>query len=50
MSNNPAKIRALKKAGLDVTARVALEIPPTAAATHYLRTKKEKMGHLLEVV
>jgi 3,4-dihydroxy 2-butanone 4-phosphate synthase/GTP cyclohydrolase II len=50
MSNNPAKIRALKDAGLKVTARVPLEIPPTAAALHYLRTKKEKMGHLLESV
>jgi 3,4-dihydroxy 2-butanone 4-phosphate synthase/GTP cyclohydrolase II len=50
MSNNPAKIRALEDAGLKVTARVPLEIPPTAAALHYLRTKKEKMGHLLESV
>jgi GTP cyclohydrolase II len=50
MSNNPAKIRALEDAGLKVTARVPLEIPPTPAAFHYLRTKKEKMGHLLESV
>ncbi|MGH9871565.1 MAG: GTP cyclohydrolase II [Pyrinomonadaceae bacterium] len=50
MSNNPAKIRALEDAGLRVSARVALEVPPTAAALHYLRTKKEKMGHLLEAV
>ena len=50
MSNNPAKIRALEKSGLEVTARVALEVPPTAAALRYLRTKKEKMGHLLEAV
>ena len=50
MSNNPAKIRALQDAGLKVTARVPLEIPPTAATLRYLRTKKEKMGHLLESV
>ena len=50
MSNNPIKIRALENSGLTVTARIALEIPPTPAAFHYLRTKKEKMGHLLEAV
>lgn len=50
LSNNPEKIRALKAAGLEVVARVALELPPTDAASNYLRTKKEKMGHLLEMV
>jgi len=50
MSNNPAKIRALEDSGLTVAARIALEIPPNAAAFHYLLTKKEKMGHLLEAV
>jgi GTP cyclohydrolase II len=50
MSNNPAKIRALEDAGLKVIARVPLEIPPTPATMHYLRTKKEQMGHLLESV
>jgi 3,4-dihydroxy 2-butanone 4-phosphate synthase/GTP cyclohydrolase II len=50
LSNNPQKIRALKASGLDVVARVALELPPTDAAANYLRTKKEQMGHLLEMV
>jgi 3,4-dihydroxy 2-butanone 4-phosphate synthase/GTP cyclohydrolase II len=50
MSNNPAKIRALEQSGLSVVARVGLEVPPTDAASHYLRTKKERMGHLLEMV
>jgi 3,4-dihydroxy 2-butanone 4-phosphate synthase/GTP cyclohydrolase II len=50
MSNNPAKIRALVQSGLSVVARVGLEVPPTDAASHYLRTKKERMGHLLEMV
>ena len=50
MSNNPAKIRALDQSGLSVVARVGLEVPPTDAASHYLRTKKERMGHLLEMV
>lgn len=50
LSNNPEKIRALKAAGLEVVARVALESAPTDAAANYLRTKKEKLGHLLEMV
>jgi GTP cyclohydrolase II len=50
MSNNPAKIRALGQCGLNVVARVCLEVTPTDAASHYLRTKKERMGHLLEMV
>ncbi|HYJ46397.1 MAG TPA: GTP cyclohydrolase II RibA, partial [Pyrinomonadaceae bacterium] len=50
MSNNPLKIRALTESGLSVDARVSLEVPPTEAASHYLRTKKERMGHLLELV
>jgi len=48
MSNNPLKLRAMEEAGLRVVERVALEVEPTDAAVHYLRTKKEKMGHLLE--
>ncbi|MER3426485.1 MAG: GTP cyclohydrolase II [Pyrinomonas sp.] len=48
MSNNPAKIRALRRAGLEVVERVPLEVEPHEAAMHYLRTKKHKMGHLLE--
>ena len=50
MSNNPEKIRALEKMGLHVVERVSLVTPPMAAARSYLRTKKEKMGHLLELV
>jgi 3,4-dihydroxy 2-butanone 4-phosphate synthase / GTP cyclohydrolase II len=50
MSNNPVKIQALSQSGLNVLARVCLEVAPTDAASHYLRTKKERMGHLLEMV
>lgn len=50
MSNNPEKFRALKEMGLKVVERVSLETSPTDAARNYLRTKKERMGHLLEVV
>ena len=48
MSNNPLKLRAMEEAGLRVVERVALEVEPADAAMHYLRTKKEKMGHLLD--
>lgn len=50
MSNNPEKIRALEEMGLKVVERVSLVTPPSDAARSYLRTKKEKMGHLLELV
>src|SRR5947199_3174750 len=47
LSNNPLKLRALEEAGLSVVERVSLEVEPPDAAVHYLRTKKEKLGHLL---
>ncbi len=48
MSNNPAKIKAMEQYGLRIIERVAIEVSPTEAAMHYMRTKKERMGHLLE--
>ncbi|HVF45160.1 MAG TPA: GTP cyclohydrolase II [Pyrinomonadaceae bacterium] len=48
MSNNPLKLRAMEEAGLRVVERVALEVEPAEASVHYLRTKKLRMGHLLE--
>ena len=48
MSNNPLKLRAMEEAGLRVIGRVPLEVEPADAAMHYLRTKKRKLGHLLE--
>lgn len=48
MSNNPDKIEALEQAGLKVVERVPIEVKAEEAAAHYLRTKKEKMGHLLD--
>ena len=50
MSNNPEKMLTLEEMGLEVVERVSLVIPPPAAARGYLRTKKEKLGHLLELV
>lgn len=48
MSNNPDKMRALEDAGLQVVERVPIEVESKEPAAHYMRTKKEKMGHLLE--
>jgi len=47
MTNNPKKIRGLEGYGLEVVERVAIEMPHKPENTRYLRTKKEKMGHLL---
>ena len=48
MSNNPDKLRALEKAGLRIVERIPIEVPTGLSAAHYLRTKKEKLGHLLK--
>ena len=50
MSNNPDKLKSLEQMGLKVVERVSLKVPSTDAAKNYLRTKKERMGHLLELV
>ncbi len=50
LSNNPAKVDALRAAGIDVIERVPIEIIPHAKTIGYLKTKKEKMGHLLETL
>lgn len=47
MSNNPAKIHALEQAGVEVIERVALKIEPHDGFANYLKTKKERMGHLI---
>jgi 3,4-dihydroxy 2-butanone 4-phosphate synthase/GTP cyclohydrolase II len=50
MSNNPDKIEALEKAGLQVIERVPIEVESKEPAAHYLRTKREKLGHLLKIL
>jgi 3,4-dihydroxy 2-butanone 4-phosphate synthase/GTP cyclohydrolase II len=47
LTNNPKKIIGLEGYGLKVTRRMPIEIAPTPTSRRYLRTKKEKMGHLL---
>jgi 3,4-dihydroxy 2-butanone 4-phosphate synthase/GTP cyclohydrolase II len=48
MTNNPAKYGGLEGYGLEMVERVPLESVPNPENIHYLRTKREKMGHLLE--
>jgi GTP cyclohydrolase II len=46
LSNNPDKVAALEKAGIKVVERVPCEVEPHSYSENYLKTKKEKMGHL----
>ena len=50
MSNNPAKVEAVERAGIRVVQRVPCIAAPLDSTESYLRTKKTKMGHLLEEV
>ena len=47
MTNNPRKIVGLEGYGLEIAERVPLEIGLCATNEHYMRTKQEKMGHIL---
>lgn len=49
MSNNPDKIQVLKNCGLEVTERVALSIKYHQNLTRYLKTKRDEMGHLINL-
>lgn len=46
LSNNPDKVAALEKAGVAVVERVPCEVDASPHAEDYLKTKKEKLGHL----
>ena len=48
MTNNPKKIVSIKGYGLEVVDRVPIELPPTRENADYLRTKRDKLGHLFE--
>jgi 3,4-dihydroxy 2-butanone 4-phosphate synthase/GTP cyclohydrolase II len=50
LTNNPRKFIALEAYGLTIVERVAIEVPATESSANYLRTKKEKLGHLLEKI
>jgi 3,4-dihydroxy 2-butanone 4-phosphate synthase/GTP cyclohydrolase II len=50
MTNNPRKFIGLSGYGLEIVERVPIEIPPNKVNFKYLKTKKEKMGHILDMV
>jgi 3,4-dihydroxy 2-butanone 4-phosphate synthase/GTP cyclohydrolase II len=50
MTNNPRKFVGLEGYGLEIVERVPLEVPPSEDSRRYLKTKKEKLGHLLRRV
>ncbi|MGH9459400.1 MAG: bifunctional 3,4-dihydroxy-2-butanone-4-phosphate synthase/GTP cyclohydrolase II [Thermoanaerobaculia bacterium] len=50
MTNNPAKYVAIEGYGLEIVERIPLEIEPSSETRRYLETKKNKLGHILELV
>jgi 3,4-dihydroxy 2-butanone 4-phosphate synthase/GTP cyclohydrolase II len=50
VTNNPLKYIALSGYGLEIVDRVPIEIESTCENAYYMKTKKEKMGHLLEKI
>jgi GTP cyclohydrolase II len=46
LSNNPDKVAALERAGIQVTERVPCEVAATEHTQEYLNTKRDKLGHL----
>jgi len=48
MTNNPKKLIGLQGYGIDVVERVSIEAVATKCNKSYLKTKRDKMGHLLE--
>jgi GTP cyclohydrolase II len=46
LSNNPEKVEALQRSGIKVVERVPCEVVASPHAEEYLKTKKEKLGHL----
>jgi len=49
ITNNPRKFHALRGYGLEIVERIPLQIPPRKENIRYLRAKKEKLGHLLDL-
>jgi 3,4-dihydroxy 2-butanone 4-phosphate synthase/GTP cyclohydrolase II len=47
LTNNPLKVSALEKMGIEIEARIPIVIPPQVENEFYLQTKKMRMGHLI---
>jgi len=50
ITNNPEKVAALEAAGIQVTERVSAEVEAQESFADYVRTKQEKMGHIVDAV
>ena len=50
LSNNPEKVKALERSGIQVLERISIEVQPSRSTKYYLKTKKDKLGHLLSNV
>jgi 3,4-dihydroxy 2-butanone 4-phosphate synthase/GTP cyclohydrolase II len=49
LTNNPKKVVGLEGYGMTIVERIPIEMQPNKANVRYLKTKKEKMGHLLKI-
>ena len=49
ITNNPAKFEGLEAEGVEVVERVRLDLAPTEENLRYLQTKRDRMGHLLDL-
>jgi len=47
LTNNPSKLLDLLKYGIEISERLSLEVEPNEVNLHYLKTKQDKMGHLI---
>lgn len=47
LTNNPKKVVGLKGYGLEIVKRIPIEVPPNSVNERYLKTKRDKLGHML---
>jgi 3,4-dihydroxy 2-butanone 4-phosphate synthase/GTP cyclohydrolase II len=50
LTNNPKKVIGLDGYGMKIVERVKIQMPPSDSNRKYLKTKREKMGHLLDEI
>jgi 3,4-dihydroxy 2-butanone 4-phosphate synthase/GTP cyclohydrolase II len=47
MTNNPEKVQGITEFGLQICERIPIVVPPKAKNAFYLKTKRDRLGHLL---